>query len=332
MDNSIDVVETEHFHLGEKIFYSDGQDGALTHVGFDPATRTLTSIVVRLGRFFGKTLHLPAEVVSSATGSCVTLTISRAEALASKTEGEGVLFDSHSVVLNTATSTKGSPLMAAVQASDRALAYIVVHNLHPHHDVLVQKEFITKLDSDQITVAIPQETLQALPPYHRDEDLQQDVETVLFAITPFHIDLPGITRRVLDGVLYLSGNISSSLRSEVKESQARSVAGLLDVKNSLVGDDELASDLAMALGHDTRTGDLPIGVYPRLGDVRLSGAVHTEDQKKAAGAIARSFKGVRSVDNNLIVDAQADLLNVMASSEGGEAQDKIPGKYIRHTK
>ncbi len=222
--------------------------------------------------------------------------------------------------------------MAAVHASSRALAYIVVHNLHPHHDVLVRKEFITKLDTDQIVISIPQETLQALPPYRRDEDLQQDVETVLFAITPFHIDLPGINMRVLDGVLYLDGNISSSLRSDVVESQARSVPGILDVKNNLIGDDELAGDLAMALGHDKRTSDLPIGVYPRLGEVRLSGAVHTEEQKQTAGEIARSFKGVRSVDNDLVVDAKAGLLNVMASSEGGEAQDKIPGKYIRHTK
>jgi osmotically-inducible protein OsmY len=332
MEKPVDTSETEHFHLGEKIFYSDGQDGVLTQVGFDPATSTLTSIVVRLGRFFGKSLHLPADIVSSATGNGVTLTISREEAIEKKVTEQGLLLDSRSVVTNTASPTKGSLVMVAVRASDRVLVFLVARNLHPHHDVLVPKEFITGLDKDQITVSIPQETLQTMPPYRRDEDLLQDVEAVLFAITPFHIDLPGITMRVLDGTLYLDGNISSSLRSDVVESQARSVPGILDVKNNLVGDDELASGLAMTLGHDKSTGDLPIGVYPRLGDVRLSGAVRTREQKQVAGEIARSFKGVRSVDNDLVIDAKADLLNVMASAEGGEAQDKVPGKYIRHTK
>jgi hypothetical protein len=41
---------------------------------------------------------------------------------------------------------------------------------------------------------------------------------------------------------------------------------------------------------------------------------------------------VISVINDLVVDPQADLLHVMSSSEGGEAEDKVPGKYIRHTK
>ena len=88
----------------------------------------------------------------------------------------------------------------------------------------------------------------------------------------------------------------------------------------------------MALGRDPRTRDLPIGVYPRLGDVRLSGAVHNEQQKVAATEIAKSFDGVRSVYNDLVVNPKADSINVMSSAEGGEAEDLVPGKYIRHTK
>ena len=89
------------------------------------------------------------------------------------------------------------------------------------------------------------------------------------------------------------------------------VNGLLEINNRLVGDDRLASDLAMALGRDPRTHNLPIGVYPRLGIVRLSGAVHNAQQKAAAEEIARNFEGVRSVFNDLIVDPKADLLHVM---------------------
>src|SRR5256886_5705722 len=51
----------------------------------------------------------------------------------------------------------------------------------------------------------------------------------------------------------------------------------------------ISADLAMALGHDPRTRELPIGVYPRLGVVRLSGAVHNNQQKAAAEEIARNL-------------------------------------------
>ena len=66
--------------------------------------------------------------------------------------------------------------------------------------------------------------------------------------------------------------------------------------------------------------------------VRLSGAVHTGQQKAAAGEIAQNFPGVRSVINDLIVDPSADILHMMSGAEGGEAIDKVPGKYVRHTK
>jgi osmotically-inducible protein OsmY len=132
-------------------------------------------------------------------------------------------------------------------------------------------------------------------------------------------------------VLYLDGNISSSLRSDIAQDQVYGVDGLLEIKNNLVADDILASNIAMALGQDPRTRDLPIGVYPRLGDVRLSGAVHNDQQKAAAEEVALKFAGVRSVLNDLVIDPKADMLHVMSPAEGGEMEDKVPGKYIRHT-
>src|SRR5207302_8834610 len=107
------------------------------------------------------------------------------------------------------------------------------------------------------------------------------------------------------------GNISRALRGYIVQDQVLGVQGLLEIKNNLVGDDGLAADLAMALGQDARTRDLPIGVYPRLGVVRLSGAVHTGQQKAAAGEIAQNFPGVRSVINDLVVDPKADIIRVM---------------------
>jgi osmotically-inducible protein OsmY len=223
-------------------------------------------------------------------------------------------------------------LLVAVQPESGVIAYLVAHHLRPGQDTLLAEEYITNIMADRVMVSIPETTLQKMPAYRSDADLQQEVERVLFDLTSLHVDYKGMTIRVLDGVLYLDGNISSSLRADVVQDQASGVQGLLGIKNNLIGDDTLAADLASALGRDERTHDLPIGVYPKLGVVRLGGAVHTPQQRAAAEEIARTFPNVRGVANTLVVNANADFIHVMSPAEGGEANDIVPGKYIRHTK
>jgi osmotically-inducible protein OsmY len=333
MSNTTLISEMWKFHFGNKIFCSDGEDGVLVHVIFDPPTRRMTHIGVKQSRFFGKTVDLPYHTVVDATRDGVTLSINRADvATASSAAVEGALLDNKSVVENAGSTSSGTLMMVAVHPENGELTYLVVHHLRPGQDTLLGQNFITDVAAGHVKVNIPDARLNELPPYRPDRVLQQEVEAILFDLTPLHVDLKGMTVRVLDGVLYLDGNISSSLRGDIVSDQVSGVPGLLEIKNNLVGDDRLAADLAMALGSDPRTRDLPIGVYPRLGVVRLSGAVHNVQQKAAAGEIARNFPGVRSVINDLVVDPKADILHVMSPAEGGEAEDKVPGKYIRHTK
>jgi osmotically-inducible protein OsmY len=251
--------------------------------------------------------------------------------MAGAAPADGVTLDSKSIVERAGSSAKGTLKLVATQPGSGELAYIVAHNLRPAQDTLLRAEYVTGLEKDLITVSISEEALNALPPYRTDAELRQEVESILFDLTPMHVDLKGITIRVLDSVLYLDGNISSSLRGDIAQDQVYGVQGLLEIKNNLVGDDQLAADLARELGQDPRTRDLPIGVYPKLGVVRLSGAVHTAAQKAAAEEVARKFPGVRSVINDLLVDPKTDMLHVMSAPEGGEMEDKVPGRYIRHT-
>ena len=327
------ISEMHKFHMGSKIICSNGEEGVLIHVIFDPSSRHLTSIGVKLGRLFGKTVYLPFDNVVKASGEGVTLSIKRAElAAAASTHVEGALLDSKSKVLRIESAHEGTLMLVAVQPETAELAYLVAHHLLPAQDTLIREEYVTSLETGQVIISISDMLFNALPPYRPDSVLQQEVEAIIFDLTPLHVDLKGITARVLDGVLYLDGNISSALRGDIVQDQVLGVQGLLEIKNNLVGDDKLAADLALALGQDARTRDLPIGVYPRLGIVRLSGAVHTGQQKAAAGEIAQNFPGVRSVINDLVVDPKVAILHVMSSEEGGEAEDKVPGKYVRHTK
>jgi osmotically-inducible protein OsmY len=327
------ISEMLKFHFGNRVVYADGEEGYLVHVIFDPTTRQMTHIGVKQGRLFGKTTQLPFAAVTRSTREGVFLNVKHIDAATlASAEVRGVIFDQKTSVENTSTGARGTLMLIAVHPENAELAYLAAHNLRPGQDTLIQQQLVTGLEAGRITVAVPEATLKELPPYRSDYVLQQEVESILYDFTPLHVDLKGIRARVLDGVLYLDGNISSSLRSDIARDQVAGVAGLMEIKNNLVGDDTLAGNLAMALGRDPRTRDLPIGVYPRLGVVRLSGAVHNGQQKSAAGEIARNFPGVISVINDLVVDPQADLLHVMSSSEGGEAEDKVPGKYIRHTK
>lgn len=333
MLKSTSITEMLKFRLGAKIVCSDGEEGSLTSIGFDGARRSLLAIGVHIGYLFGNTVYVPFSSIVEATSSRIMLDITRDQLLeASKKAPNVAWLDSRSVVVNTDTSARGTLMLVAIHPSSEELSYIVTRHLRPGQDTLLREDVVTKIETNQITVSLPEKILQTLPPYRSDEELQEDVERILFELTPLHVDFRGITMRVVDGVLYLDGNISSSLRGEIVEDQAVGIPGLLGVKNRLVGDDLLASNVALALGRDPRTRDLPIGVYPRLGIVRLSGAVHSEQQKAAAEEVAKSIPGVRGVDNDLVVKPETDLLSVMAPAASGESQDLIPGKYVRHTK
>jgi osmotically-inducible protein OsmY len=332
MNKTIPISEMLKFHFGNKIFCSDGEGGVLTQVLFDPATRSMTHIGVKQGRLFGKNVYLPFDTVLSATGEGITLRVTRSDVFIATSEMPGyAVLNSKGVVENTKSGAKGSLLLVAVHPTTGELAYIVAHELRPGQDTLLQATYITALATGRVIVSIDEEKLRSLPRYRSDRVLQREVESALFDFTPMHIDLRAITARVIDSVLYLDGNISSTLRSDIMIDKVSSVEGLVEIKNRVVADDTLAAELALALGQDPQTRDLPIGVYPRLGVVRLSGAVHNGQQKTAAGKIAEKFPGVRSVINDLVVDPKATLLNVMSAPEGGEAKDVIPGKYVRHT-
>ena len=332
MNKTLPIPEMLQFHFGGKIFCSDGDSGVLAQIICDPATLKVTHINVKQGRLFGKNVFLPFDSVISAGEEGITLSVKRADIAAAQSQKpEGAVLTNRSIVQNAESAAKGSLLMVAAHPNTGELAYIVAHDLRSTRDTLLKKTYIITLTTERIVVSINEESLRSLPSHKPDSVLQQEVESALFDLTPLHIDLKAITVRVVDSVLYLDGNISSAFRSDIILDRLTGVEGLIEIKNRVVADDSLAADLALALGQDVQTRELPIGVYPRLGVVRLSGAVHNGQQKAAAGEIAKNFPGVRSVTNDLVVDPKATVLNVMSAPEGGETKDVVPGKYVRHT-
>jgi hypothetical protein len=66
-----------------------------------------------------------------------------------------------------------------------------------------------------------------------------------------------------------------------------------------------------------------IGVYPRLGVVRLRGTVRSAEEKRLATQVASGIHGVASVQNELRIDPNATVVPTMASVTNEE--DMVPG-------
>lgn len=330
MQDGASISAMQHFHFGQRVRCSDGEAGLLTQLVFDSASHRLTALGIMLGRVFGRSVSVPFATVVPATGESITLRLSRAElAAASKQAPAGAVLDRKSVVEanpTRGTAAKGTIHLLAVHPESGKLVYLVAHHIRARQDTLFYEASVTQIETGQVSVSLPEATWQTLPPYRPDSQLQHEIEERLSDLTPFHIDFQAMHIRVLDRVLYLTGNISSSLRKDIVEDQAMGVQGLREIKNELLGDDTLANSLAMVLGRDPRTRDLPIGVYPRLGHVRLSGFVQNEQQKAAAEERARHFPGVRSVTNTLVVNPNEKMLHALSAASGEQGEDLIPGK------
>src|SRR5258708_3018811 len=210
----------------------------------------MTHISVKQGRLFGKTVLLPFDTITSAGSDGIALRIASsdieeashtvvARGAASHlrlkyTAGEvkGALLSNKCIVERADAASRGTLALVAVQPGSGELAYLVAHHLLPRQDTLLRAEFVTALATEHITVSVAGvvgvagATPGALPPYRPDDVLQQEVESILFDFTPLHIDLKGMNIRVLDGVVFLDGNISSALRGEIVVDKVSRVAGL----------------------------------------------------------------------------------------------------------
>lgn len=331
MRNNAPISAMWHYHFGGKIFCTDGQIGTLTHVLCDANEKYMTGLVLKQGRLFGKTWICPFTLIQGASGDGIRLSCTQTElAGADSVEETNITLDPRTSVAG-ATGT-GRLELVATQPGSGELAYIVARNLVPGRATLVDARYVSELTPGRISVSVDAWLLKSLPPYRPDRELQREVERILFDLNFLHIDLKAVRVRVLDSVLYLDGNISSALRRDLVRDQVAGVEGLLEIKNNLVGDDTLANEIARSLGQDAHTKDLPIGVYPELGVVRLNGSVRNAQQKEAAGTIASRAEGVRGIVNELAIDPEAVMLYVMSPPEKNDPKDLPPGKLIRHTR
>ncbi|MBI2953036.1 MAG: BON domain-containing protein [Chloroflexi bacterium] len=142
-----------------------------------------------------------------------------------------------------------------------------------------------------------------------DADIAADVENALTGDN--RLDAKGIAIKVANGIVELSGSVSSLAEKEAAEEDAWFADGVTDVANYIEvtptrvrSDGEIEDDIRTAIGRDARIGaPTRIGAEIRAGRVVLRGQVQTTGERQAAEEDARFTAGVVSVRNEIEIVA-----------------------------
>jgi osmotically-inducible protein OsmY len=318
-----EFAEVIKVRFGAPLNASDGPAGVVAHVVVDPATRIISHVGVKLSRLGGRAYDLPAELIDAAAADAVTLSIARAE-IPLKAQETPQTFARLSGA--TAVAAGGKPIGKLVQLTalrDTLALHRLIVDRGLRGEVVVPVDAATMIDGRRTEVGLGGDEVRALTGYRPDEELLRDIESTLFDYPRLRIDLRGMRLRAIDGDVWLLGHISSDLNGRIILDLVRAIAGVAAIHDELVADPDLAAAVAAALGRDERTRGQHIGVYPRLGEVRLAGVVETPAARQAATAIAESVPGVERVANELVVRPGSDVVPTFAGVTGEE--DIIPG-------
>ena len=160
---------------------------------------------------------------------------------------------------------------------------------------LVPAAWVASATPDGITLAADRELVGRCPPARADGDIRDDVVRAIAAepiMRPFHL---GVRVHVAGGIVELRGHARTPMHRHLAERAARSVPGVLEVRNRLVDDESLALEVAQVLTQDPVVRRAHLRVDSRLGEVTLEGQLPSEAAWQQATELARAVPGVKAV-------------------------------------
>lgn len=323
MQNSATVfAPVSKYRFGARVFTSDGEEGSLDSLIVDADAHAITGMRVRFGLFGRELYSLPMAVIRHANPDRVELHATLDDLKRQYSQVAAVMLLTSRTQVMVGGKSVGKLIQVTVNRETQALRHLVVRGLRG--ESLVSARGITAIEGRKIIIGAGSENAAfALTLYRPDEEIREEVREAIYNYAQLRVDLPGIAVRVIDGVLWLQGHVSSDLNKRLVRDQIVNVRGLNEIHNDLIADNDLASDVAMALAKDPRTKQSQIGVYPSLGHVNLRGSVRTPAARQAAYEVARSVPGVEDVENALVVDPDAEVIPVLAGVTNQE--DRVPG-------
>jgi osmotically-inducible protein OsmY len=175
--------------------------------------------------------------------------------------------------------------------------------------VVIPIDYIDHIDDEIVYLSISKSELKKLPTYRPDSILVAAVIQALWKDSLFrrteyryiHVD-------VENGIVYLSGYVSSPSMSAGAEKAARKADGIWKVENQLAIDSEMTQTVSQAIGNDPRTKKARIFVGVNNGFVTLTGEASDLTSRSAAQEQAVAIPNVRGVLNSIRVPgAEIDL-------------------------
>jgi osmotically-inducible protein OsmY len=308
------------FQFGATVIATDGEAGELTFVAVQPGQRAVTHAGARLPG--GTQVAIPLERLTDADASTVRVTLNREALLRAlpPLTGQVTLFSR-----NTQVSVDGKQFGALVHVTMHTTD-ATIRRLGVRRGLtgvaLIDSTAITEISDDGRAITC---SLQGAQPvaYRDDADLADAAHNALYNYARLRVDLRTVQLRVIDGEIWLDGNVSSTLNRRVMTDLLENLDGRIATHNRLVADNELAVRIAQALAKDPATHGQLIGVYPNLGKVFLRGRVTSLDAIQKAAQVAAGIPGQSEVVPQLAVSATAQFLPTLAPVTGNE--DIIPG-------
>jgi osmotically-inducible protein OsmY len=148
-----------------------------------------------------------------------------------------------------------------------------------------------------------------------DSELRRDIEREL-EWEP-SIDARKIGVAVVDGIVTLTGEVTTYAEKWKAERVAERVAGVKGVVNEIEvktpserSDTDLAKAVVDALWWDVMVPDDRIKVRVEKGWVTLKGEVNWDYQRRAAGRAIRNLPGIKGISNLITVKPQVEPLDV----------------------
>jgi osmotically-inducible protein OsmY/sporulation protein YlmC with PRC-barrel domain len=185
--------------------------------------------------------------------------------------------------------------------TDRVQHIVVRRGALFSRDVAIPVDWVRSITPDMVVLEATRESVARLPVYRPDDELKEDVEDVLSREELVRaLDLP-VRVDVEDGVVRLRGFVyNHAVRSRLEE-LARSVPGVVDVRNDLAVDMDLLQRVVAALQSDPRTRSLRgYRIEVREGVVELEGSVASIDAATALEEVVASVSDIRGIANHLV--------------------------------
>lgn len=152
-----------------------------------------------------------------------------------------------------------------------------------------------------------------------DENITDKVDSELFIQSDVTAD--DIDVETEDGIVTLSGAVDDILTKDRAERIAMAIKGVRGVINQLYveatgrSDENMRQDIEQALYVDPATDSYEVGVEVSDGMVTLTGEVESMQEKRLCTYVAKGVRGVRSVENDMIVDYDAERSDMEIENE-----------------